>query len=76
MSETGKGVTAGKLASNVQKKLTRAQEKVLQKLGKSDETKDAIFEESVTNFNKQMAEGTKLQKDLRTYLTAVKGLLL
>lgn len=28
MAETGKGVTAGKLAINVQKRLTRAQEKV------------------------------------------------
>lgn len=28
MAEMGKGVTAGKIASNVQKKLTRAQEKV------------------------------------------------
>ncbi|KAJ8393891.1 hypothetical protein AAFF_G00056200 [Aldrovandia affinis] len=74
MAEMGKGVTAGKLASNVQKKLTRAQEKVLQKLGKADETKDAMFEEGVTNFNKQMVEGTKLQKDLRAYLAAVKGM--
>uniref|UniRef100_A0A8C6SEW1 Myc box-dependent-interacting protein 1 n=1 Tax=Neogobius melanostomus TaxID=47308 RepID=A0A8C6SEW1_9GOBI len=49
----GKGLTAGKVASNVQKKLTRAQEKVLQKLGKADETKDAAFEEWVINFNKQ-----------------------
>uniref|UniRef100_A0AAY4EZS1 Bridging integrator 1b n=1 Tax=Denticeps clupeoides TaxID=299321 RepID=A0AAY4EZS1_9TELE len=72
MAETGKGVTAGKLASNVQKKITRAQEKVLQKLGKADETKDTAFEEGVTNFNKQMAEGTKLQKDLKAYLAAVK----
>ncbi|XP_035264311.1 myc box-dependent-interacting protein 1-like isoform X6 [Anguilla anguilla] len=74
MAEMGKGVTAGKLASSMQKKLTRAQEKVLQKLGKADETKDAAFEESVVNFNKQMAEGTKLQKDLRVYLTAVKAM--
>ncbi|KAM9766701.1 myc box-dependent-interacting protein 1b isoform 5-T5 [Menidia menidia] len=72
MAEIGKGVTAGKLASNVQKRLTRAQEKVLQKLGKADETRDAAFEEMVANFNKQMAEGTKLQKDLKAYLTAVK----
>ncbi|XP_072233939.1 myc box-dependent-interacting protein 1b isoform X1 [Leuresthes tenuis] len=72
MAEMGKGVTAGKLAINVQKRLTRAQEKVLQKLGKADETRDAAFEEMVANFNKQMAEGTKLQKDLKTYLTAVK----
>uniref|UniRef100_A0A8C7CQJ0 Bridging integrator 1 n=1 Tax=Oncorhynchus kisutch TaxID=8019 RepID=A0A8C7CQJ0_ONCKI len=49
----GKGVTAGKLASNVQKKLTRAQEKVMQKLGKADETRDVAFEEGVINFNKQ-----------------------
>ncbi|XP_030642522.1 myc box-dependent-interacting protein 1 [Chanos chanos] len=74
MAELGKGVTAGKLASNVQKKLTRAQEKVLQKLGKADETKDLAFEEGVINFNKQLAEGTKLQKDLRAYLAAVKAM--
>ncbi|XP_036424672.1 myc box-dependent-interacting protein 1 isoform X2 [Colossoma macropomum] len=70
----GKGVSAGKIASNVQKKLTRAQEKVLQKLGKADETKDVAFEEGVINFNKQLAEGTKLQKDLRAYLAAVKAM--
>ncbi|XP_045560857.1 myc box-dependent-interacting protein 1 isoform X4 [Salmo salar] len=67
----GKGVTAGKLASNVQKKLTRAQEKVMQKLGKADETRDVAFEEGVINFNKQYTEGSKLQKDLRAYLAAV-----
>uniref|UniRef100_A0A8D2ZFS2 Myc box-dependent-interacting protein 1 n=1 Tax=Scophthalmus maximus TaxID=52904 RepID=A0A8D2ZFS2_SCOMX len=74
MAEMGKGVTAGKLASNVQKRLTRAQEKVLQKLGKADETRDAAFEEMVANFNKQMTEGSKLQKDLKAYVTAVKTL--
>ncbi|XP_056226904.1 myc box-dependent-interacting protein 1b isoform X2 [Seriola aureovittata] len=74
MAEIGKGVTAGKLAINVQKRLTRAQEKVLQKLGKADETRDAAFEEMLANFNKQMAEGTKLQKDLKGYVTAVKTL--
>ncbi|KPP71640.1 myc box-dependent-interacting protein 1-like, partial [Scleropages formosus] len=74
MADLGKGVTAGKLASNMQKKITRAQEKVLQKLGKADETKDAAFEEWVTNFHKQLAEGTKLQRDLRAYLAAVKAM--
>ncbi|XP_051913425.1 myc box-dependent-interacting protein 1b isoform X5 [Hippocampus zosterae] len=77
MAETGnsaKGVTAGKLAISVQKRLSRAQEKVLQKLGKADETRDVIFEEMVANFNKQMGEGTKLQKDLKAYITAVKTL--
>ncbi|KAM7380659.1 hypothetical protein PAMP_003937 [Pampus punctatissimus] len=70
----GKGLTAGKVASNVQKKLTRAQEKVLQKLGKADETKDIAFEEGVINFNKQYTEGSKLQRDLRAYLEAVKAM--
>ncbi|XP_060543870.1 myc box-dependent-interacting protein 1 isoform X4 [Pantherophis guttatus] len=74
MAEMGKGVTAGKIASNMQKKLTRAQEKVLQKLGKADETKDEQFEQCVQNFNKQLTEGSKLQKDLRTYLTSVKAM--
>ncbi|XP_077581377.1 myc box-dependent-interacting protein 1b isoform X9 [Stigmatopora nigra] len=71
---TGKGVTAGKLASTVQKRLSRAQEKVLQKLGKADETRDAVFEEMVANFNKQMGEGTKLQRDMKAYMVAVKTL--
>ncbi|NXN37261.1 BIN1 protein, partial [Rhinoptilus africanus] len=75
MAELGsKGVPAGKIASNVQKKLTRAQEKVLQKLGKADETKDEQFEQCVQNFNKQLSEGTRLQKDLRTYLASVKAM--
>ncbi|XP_051704745.1 myc box-dependent-interacting protein 1 isoform X7 [Oryctolagus cuniculus] len=75
MADMGsKGVTAGKIASNVQKKLTRAQEKVLQKLGKADETKDEQFEQCVQNFNKQLTEGTRLQKDLRTYLASVKAM--
>lgn len=72
MAEVGKGVNAGKLASNVQKRLTRAQEKVMQKLGKADETKDTAFEEGVVNFNKQLVDGTKLQRDLKAYLVAVK----
>ncbi|XP_053154960.1 myc box-dependent-interacting protein 1 isoform X2 [Hemicordylus capensis] len=74
MAEMGKGVSAGKIASNMQKKLTRAQEKVLQKLGKADETKDEQFEQCVQNFNKQLSEGSKLQKDLRTYLASVKAM--
>ncbi|XP_069790911.1 myc box-dependent-interacting protein 1-like isoform X2 [Narcine bancroftii] len=47
---------------------------VLQKLGKADETKDEHFEQCVQNFNRQLTEGTKLQKDLRAYLTAVKAM--
>ncbi|XP_016057212.1 PREDICTED: myc box-dependent-interacting protein 1 isoform X8 [Miniopterus natalensis] len=47
---------------------------VLQKLGKADETKDEQFEQCVQNFNKQLNEGTRLQKDLRTYLASVKAM--
>ncbi|KAG7265682.1 hypothetical protein CRUP_027759 [Coryphaenoides rupestris] len=66
----GKGLTAGKVASNVQKKLTRAQEKVLQKLGKADETKDVAFEEGVINFNKQYARIAKRDRKLVDYDSA------
>ncbi|XP_014389861.1 PREDICTED: amphiphysin isoform X1 [Myotis brandtii] len=48
--------------------------KVLQKLGKADETKDEQFEEYVQNFKRQEAEGTRLQRELRGYLAAIKGM--
>uniref|UniRef100_A0A8C1EGK8 Amphiphysin n=2 Tax=Cyprinus carpio TaxID=7962 RepID=A0A8C1EGK8_CYPCA len=41
-------IKTGIFAKNVQKRLSRAQEKVLQKLGKADETKDEQFEQCVT----------------------------
>ncbi|KAM4688358.1 amphiphysin isoform 4-T4 [Discoglossus pictus] len=65
---------SGVFAKNVQKKLSRAQEKVLQKLGKADETKDEQFEEYVANFKRQETEGTRLQREMRAYLTAIKGM--
>ncbi|ELK32873.1 Myc box-dependent-interacting protein 1 [Myotis davidii] len=52
----------------------KARMHVLQKLGKADETKDEQFEQCVQNFNKQLNEGTRLQKDLRTYLASVKAM--
>ncbi|XP_006143099.1 amphiphysin [Tupaia chinensis] len=50
------------------------QKQVLQKLGKADETKDEQFEEYVQNFKRQEAEGTRLQRELRGYLAAIKGM--
>ncbi|TEA39887.1 hypothetical protein DBR06_SOUSAS32610015, partial [Sousa chinensis] len=47
---------------------------VLQKLGKADETKDEQFEEYVQNFKRQEAKGTRLQRELRGYLAAIKGM--
>uniref|UniRef100_A0A672FU04 Bridging integrator 2-like n=1 Tax=Salarias fasciatus TaxID=181472 RepID=A0A672FU04_SALFA len=64
---------AGFLAKRVQKSLNRAQEKVLQKLGKTMETKDEHFELCSFNLNKQQADGSRLFKDFRAYYAAVKG---
>ncbi|EHB00497.1 Bridging integrator 2, partial [Heterocephalus glaber] len=45
---------------------------VLQKLGKTVETKDERFEQSAGNFYQQQTEGHKLYKDLKNFLSAVK----
>ncbi|XP_036617996.1 bridging integrator 2 [Trichosurus vulpecula] len=66
------GSSAGLLAKQMQKKFSRAQEKVLQKLGKIPETKDERFEQAAQNFHQQQAEGQKLYKDLKHFLNAVK----
>ncbi|XP_075580973.1 LOW QUALITY PROTEIN: bridging integrator 2 [Pelecanus crispus] len=68
----GKSGGAGLFAKQVQKKFSRAQEKVLQKLGKTVETKDEQFEQSAYNFQLQQNEGNKLYKDLKSFLGAVK----
>ncbi|XP_051819603.1 bridging integrator 2 isoform X1 [Antechinus flavipes] len=66
------GSGAGLLAKQMQKKFSRAQEKVLQKLGKIAETKDERFEQAAQNFYQQQTEGQKLYKDLKHFLDAVK----
>ncbi|XP_026533138.1 bridging integrator 2 [Notechis scutatus] len=70
----GKTGGAGLFAKRVQKQLSRAQEKVLQKLGKTVETKDEQFEQSAYNFQQQQIEGQKLYKELKAFLIAVKGM--
>ncbi|XP_045040120.1 bridging integrator 2 isoform X2 [Desmodus rotundus] len=72
MAEGKAGGAAGLFAKQMQKKFSRAQEKVLQKLGKTVETKDERFEQSANNFYYQQAEGLKLYKDLKNFLSAVK----
>ncbi|XP_071585631.1 bridging integrator 2 [Heliangelus exortis] len=62
----------GLFAKQVQKHFSRAQEKVLQKLGKTAETRDEQFEQSASNFQLQQNEGNKLYKDLKAFLGAVK----
>ncbi|XP_064899537.1 bridging integrator 2 isoform X1 [Columba livia] len=66
------GRSAGLFARQVQKRFSRAQEKVLQKLGKTVETKDEQFEQSAYNFQLQQNEGNKLYKDLKAFVGAVK----
>ncbi|XP_068123475.1 bridging integrator 2 [Hyperolius riggenbachi] len=73
MAENKQG-SAGVFAKNVQKRLSRAQEKVLQKLGRTIETKDEVFEECAYNFNKQQNEGNRLYKDLKAVYSAVKAM--
>ncbi|XP_043990191.1 amphiphysin isoform X6 [Gambusia affinis] len=67
-------IKTGIFAKNVQKRLNRAQEKVLQKLGKADETKDEQFEQVVINFKRQESEGARLQREMKSYMSAIKGM--
>ncbi|XP_022622098.1 amphiphysin isoform X4 [Seriola dumerili] len=67
-------IKTGIFAKNVQKRLNRAQEKVLQKLGKADETKDEQFEQVVINFRRQESEGSRLQREMKAYMSAIKGM--
>ncbi|KAF3855763.1 hypothetical protein F7725_016486 [Dissostichus mawsoni] len=66
---------AGIFAKRLQKSMNRAQEKVLQKLGKTMETKDEQFEVCVQSLNKQQGDGNRLFKDVKAYHAAVKDLL-
>ncbi|XP_062872053.1 bridging integrator 2a [Trichomycterus rosablanca] len=63
---------AGEFAKQVQRKFSRAQEKVLQKFGKSEETRDEQFEICAQNFQDQQSDGHRIYKDLKAYLNAVK----
>lgn len=65
---------AAVFAKRVQRQLSRAQEKVLQRLGKTDETKDEEFDYYVQDLNDQQNDGSRIYKDLKAYLNAVKGM--
>ncbi|XP_050839976.1 bridging integrator 2 isoform X2 [Serinus canaria] len=68
----GRSGSAGLFARQVQKHFSRAQEKVLQKLGKTVETKDEQFEQSAYNFQLQQSEGHRLYKELKGFVGAVR----
>uniref|UniRef100_A0A8C6LJT4 Amphiphysin n=1 Tax=Nothobranchius furzeri TaxID=105023 RepID=A0A8C6LJT4_NOTFU len=68
-------IKTGIFAKNVQKRLNRAQEKVLQKLGKADETKDEQFEQVVLNFKRQEVRyGSMLHDFLQTDSVCATGM--
>ncbi|XP_038078789.1 myc box-dependent-interacting protein 1-like [Patiria miniata] len=61
-------------SSILTKNLTRTKEKVLLKLGKVDETRDAAFDLYAQNFNQQQAAASRLQKELKNYVSCVRAM--
>ncbi|XP_073326366.1 bridging integrator 2a [Pagrus major] len=66
--------SSGDFAKKVQRQLSRGKEKVLQKLGKADESRDEQFEHSLRQFNDQQTDGNRMHKDLRNYINAVRDM--
>nr|XP_020473427.1 bridging integrator 2 [Monopterus albus]XP_020473428.1 bridging integrator 2 [Monopterus albus] len=64
--------SSGDFAKKVQRQLSRSKEKVLQKLGKTVETRDDQFEYCLQLFNDQQIDGNRMYKDLRNYINAVR----
>lgn len=73
MAESPKG-SSGVFAKKVQRQLSRGKEMVMQKLGKSVETRDDQFENSLRLFIDQQTDGNRIYKDLRTYINAVRDM--
>ncbi|XP_062248474.1 bridging integrator 2a [Platichthys flesus] len=65
---------SGDFAKKVQRRLSRGKEKVLQKLGKAEETRDEQFEHYHQLFSDQQADGNRIHKDLRSYINAVRDM--
>ncbi|KAM4610625.1 bridging integrator 2a [Polymixia lowei] len=66
--------TAGVFAKKVQRQLSRSKEKVLQRLGKTVETRDEQFDCCLHKFNDQQTDGNRIYKDLKVYLNAVRDM--
>ncbi|XP_033485329.1 bridging integrator 2a [Epinephelus lanceolatus] len=65
---------SGDFAKKVQRQLSRSKEKVLQKLGKTVESKDDQFEHFLQQFNDQQTDGNRIYKDMRNYINAVRDM--
>lgn len=46
---------------------------ILQNLGKVDRTSDEIFDEYLTNFNRQQQNANRLQKEFNNYIRCIRG---
>lgn len=46
---------------------------ILQNLGKVDRTADEIFDEHLTNFNRQQNNASRLQKEFNNYIRCIRG---
>ncbi|XP_036960946.1 bridging integrator 2a [Acanthopagrus latus] len=66
--------SSGDFAKKVQRQLSRGKEKVLQKLGKAEESRDEQFEHCLRQFNDQQTDGNRIYKDLRNYINAVRDM--
>ncbi|XP_063760373.1 bridging integrator 2a isoform X3 [Eleginops maclovinus] len=73
MAENPKG-SSGEFAKKFQRRLSRGKEKVLQRLGKTTESRDEQFEYSLLQFNDQQTDGNRIYKDLRNYINAVRDM--
>ncbi|XP_037629869.1 bridging integrator 2a isoform X1 [Sebastes umbrosus] len=66
--------SSGDFAKKVQRQLSRSKEKVLQRLGKTVETRDDHFEHDLQQFNDQQTDGNRIYKDLRNYINAIRDM--
>ncbi|XP_029282356.1 bridging integrator 2a [Cottoperca gobio] len=73
MADSPKG-NSGDFAKKVQRQLSRSKEKVLQRLGKTVESRDDQFEHFLHQFNDQQTDGNRMYKDLRNYINAVRDM--
>ncbi|KAM6981765.1 bridging integrator 2a [Tautogolabrus adspersus] len=62
------------IVKKVQRRLSRGKEKVLQRLGKTVETRDDHFEQSLQHFMDQQTDGNRIYKDLRHYINSVRDM--
>ncbi|XP_028308271.1 bridging integrator 2a [Gouania willdenowi] len=72
MSDSPKG--SNEFTRRVQRQLSRGKERMMQRLGKSSETRDEHFERCLQMFNDQQTDGSRIYKDMRNYVDAVRDM--